>query len=85
MPRIQAIERHEFVIEHVDFVAEDRVAVTVTLTSARRVVGEDEQPHHVEFTVRDRDTWLRTQQGWKLALSDRLDESWLIDGKPRVE
>jgi len=65
------IEVH-FTIESIDFLAPDEAAVHV-LQRASRVQVIDGKERHVEHEVRQRETWVRTPDGWKLRKVDEID------------
>jgi ketosteroid isomerase-like protein len=61
----------------------DEAAVTVRQHATRMHLRSDNQVHHVETWVTQRETWRRTADGWKLARVDQImDQRRLVDGQP---
>jgi ketosteroid isomerase-like protein len=72
-----------FTIESVEMKSPDEAAVRV-LQWASRYQERDDKLRLVEHEVRQRETWIRTPQGWRLRKVDDIDlahrKRW-IDGK----
>jgi ketosteroid isomerase-like protein len=69
-------------IESLQLEGNEAVA-TVRQHAVRMHLRADNRVHHVETWVRQRETWRRTPQGWKLALVDQVrDQKRLVDGLP---
>lgn len=71
-----------FTIESIEHRSPDEAAVRV-LQRASRYQERDGKLRHVEHEVRQRETWIRTPQGWRLRKVDEIDlanrKRW-IDG-----
>jgi hypothetical protein len=44
--------------------------------------GPDGKMHRVSATSTTRDTWVKTEEGWKTRVSETLTSKTLVDGKP---
>jgi ketosteroid isomerase-like protein len=75
-----------FTIESIEILAPDEAAVRV-LQRASRMQDRDGVLRRVEHEVRQRETWIRTAEGWKLRKVDEIDlinrKRW-IDGEPEA-
>ena len=61
----------------------DTAAAIVKQFADRMALREDGQIHHVQTWVTQRETWIRTPEGWRMWRVDQLrDQRRLIDGKP---
>jgi ketosteroid isomerase-like protein len=73
----------KFTIESVEYHSSDEVAVHV-LQRVSRYQDRDGKRVHVVHEVRQRETWIRTPQGWRLRKVDQIDlahrKRW-VDGK----
>ena len=70
-------------IESIELPSPDRAVVRV-VQRASRYQEIDGKRRHVEHEVRQRETWVRTPQGWKIRMVDQIDlanrKRW-IDGE----
>jgi len=73
----------KFTIESIEIGSSDRAVVRV-LQRASRYQEIDGKRRRVEHEVRQRETWIRTSQGWKIRMVDEIDlanrKRW-IDGE----
>ncbi len=56
-------------------ITQEELAVTL--------VDAQGKPHKVVSKATTRDTWVKTPQGWKVKMTEILDEQTTIDGKPQ--
>jgi hypothetical protein len=61
----------------------NEAVVLVEQKDKRIQIRRDGKPHEVEANVIHRDTWVRTDEGWKLKLTEELKQTkFTVDGKP---
>jgi ketosteroid isomerase-like protein len=62
----------------------DEVSADVRQHTIRMQRRNDGKVHRIENWVTQRETWVRTSQGWKMRRVDNMrDQKVLIDGQPR--
>jgi ketosteroid isomerase-like protein len=79
---IQSVDKRTTTIKKMEIkgntarvITQEELAVTM--------VDAQGKPHKVVSKATTRDTWVKTPQGWKVKMTEILDEQTTIDGKPQ--
>jgi len=79
---IQSVDKRTTTIKKMEIkgntarvITQEELAVTL--------VDAQGKPHKVVSKATTRDTWVKTPQGWKVKMTEILDEQTTIDGKPQ--
>jgi ketosteroid isomerase-like protein len=79
---IQSVDKRTTTIKKMEIkgntarvITQEELAVTM--------VDAQGTPHKVVSKATTRDTWVKTPQGWKVKMTEILDEQTTIDGKPQ--
>lgn len=79
---IQSVDKRTTTIEKMEIkgntarvITQEELAVTM--------VDAQGKPHKVVSKATTRDTWVKTPQGWKVKMTEILDEQTTIDGRPQ--
>jgi len=73
--RTTTIEKMEIKGNTARVITQEELAVTM--------VDAQGKPHKVVSKATTRDTWVKTPQGWKVKMTEILDEQTTIDGRPQ--
>jgi len=79
---IQSVDKRTTTIKKMEIkgntarvITQEELAVTM--------VDAQGKPHKVVSKATTRDTWVKTPQGWKVKMTEILDEQTTIDGRPQ--
>lgn len=77
---MKSIDRRKSTIKKIE-VKGNTARVTTEEELAFTFVDAQGKPHKAHTKATTRDTWVRTQQGWKVKMTESLSETTTIDGK----
>ncbi|GIV21118.1 MAG: hypothetical protein KatS3mg023_2869 [Armatimonadota bacterium] len=78
--QIKSVDKRTTRIQKMD-IKGNTARVTTQEEIAVTIVDAQGKPHKVVSRATTRDTWIRTPQGWKVKMTEVLDEETFIDGK----